>query len=270
MKNLEKFSPLRVAVTGIDGAGKSTAVDSVSSYLGVQGRILKGTNRPVYSVIEGNKQYHYRKLLQLVDKIHGYADESGSRNFVCAVNTFNILLQARHIEPTLTQKLEPDLILGARDVIIDPSVYAIFYSGQLSKRAMPERVNLLKRMTGAPYRDIIFFLTLPPELAVDRIDERLKAQIEVAPTDRPKWAHMHENADALRNLQREYYDALQQIQQRSCTQIFEVATEDFSKDNVAEIINDILKARLRSQDPNPSLVGTNPTARWIKINKKSV
>lgn len=242
--------PLKVAITGIDGSGKSTTLGMVVDDLKQDNRIAKATNRPVYSVINGQKEYHYRALIGFIDRLHGLADQSRNPNLVFAVNTVHVMLQGRLIEPTLMHRVRPTLVLGARDLLVDPAVYAVCYSPPLARKNMSDRVSFLKRLTGAPYRDIIFFLTVPPEEAVARIEGRIRAENEsIEPIERPKWRHMHENPQQLALLQREYSVALAEIQKRSGAEVIPINTSGVEQVNIASLIVNVIRERQRVPMP---------------------
>lgn len=236
--------PLKVAITGIDGSGKSTALAMLVDNLKQDNRIVKATNHPVYSVVNGEKEYHYRRLIGLVDMLHGLADQSHNPNFVCTVNALHVILQGRVIEPTLIQRIQPTIVLGARDLLVDPAVYSVCYSPRLAHKDMPERMDFIERLTGAPYRDLIFFLTVPPEEAVARIERRIKVEEESSDkVERPKWRHMHENPSQLDLLQHEYFKALNEIQKRSAIEVVQIDTSTMIQSEVASLIASIIRKR---------------------------
>ncbi len=239
----EANKPVRASITGIDGAGKSTTLALVVDDLKQDNRIVKATNRPVYSVVGGTKEYHYRRLIGLIDMLHGFADQTHNPNYVCAVNAAHVVLQGRIIEPTLERRIKPTIVLGARDLMIDPAVYAVCYSPRLARKNMSDRISFIEQLTGAQYRDVIFFLTVPPEEAVSRIEGRIEAEnASLAGVERPKWRHMHENPRQLNLLQHEYYDALDEVKKRSGVDIVTIDTLTLDQTEVALLIcNEIRK-----------------------------
>lgn len=250
MLSAEARPALKVAVTGIDGSGKSTTIQSIVDDLGTDNRIIHTASRPTYSLVEGKKQLHFRHLIGLIDKMHGFADNSQNPDLVCAVNAAHVMLQGRVIEPSLIERIKPTLVLGARDLLIDPSVYAVFYSPRLAAKSMAERIDLLSNLTGTSVRDVIFFLTVPPEEAVVRIDSRMeKEKIGASLTGREKWRHMHENAADLEKLQREYYVALDEIHRRSHVEIVEIDTSQMTQSEVG----DLIKSKIRERSAQASV-----------------
>ena len=203
--NKENLNPLKVSITGIDGAGKSTVTGIVVTTLGQDNRVAR-ISRPAYSIVEGYKQNHYQRLLNVVDSLHEIADRTCNKRCVLCANVLNVLLQGRIIEPGLIRRIKPDIVIGSRDYLIDPAVYAIFYSPLLAKKNMDDRITHIQRMTGIYFRDIIFFLTVPPDEAVSRIEKRIALErANSTKPERKKWRHMHEQTHHLSLLQPQYY-----------------------------------------------------------------
>jgi len=243
------ISSLRAVITGVDGAGKSTTAGFVVNALGHEYRIAKpGPSRPFYTMVDGNKRYYYQNTIKLIDRLHAIADRSHRPDFVGAVNAINVILNGRVVEPDFIRRVKPELVLGARDFYIDPAVYSVIYSPRLGKKPMNERIDTLKRITGAPYRDIIFFLTVPPEEAISRIEGRIAAErLNPNSTEREKWRHMHEQPDILNNLQMEYYNALNEVQKRHPVQIYEINTSGILQSEVVDSITHTIKTHLENR-----------------------
>lgn len=243
----ELLRPLKVSITGIDGAGKSTVTDLTALSLGQDSRIAR-ISRPTYSIVRGQKTMHYEKLLRGVDRLHAIADQMEDITLICGVNALNVVLQGRVIEPGLIRKIRPNLVLGSRDYLIDPSVYAIFYTRRFSRRDMESRLSRLQIISGLDFRDVIFFLTVPPDEAVARIDRRISLE-KSDPTKplREKWRHMHEKSEHLGRLQCEYNEALEVARKRSGTQIIEIDTTRHTQDETASLITDKLKDLLNER-----------------------
>lgn len=258
-------SPLRAVITGIDGAGKSTTAGIIAKQMGKEYILVKpGPSRPVYTIVGGKKQYHYHRIIGLIDRLHGFADKTKNPGFIGAVNTINVYLNGRVIEPSLVQRFQPELVLGARDFYIDPAVYSVVYQPYLASKPMGERIDFLKTVIGAPFRDIVFFLTLSPEEAIERIKRRIaKERITPGAGEREKWRHLHENPETLTRLQTEYYDALRAIQSRSPVKIYEINTSGIPQIRVADFIATIIREYIQ----NITLRGSNGS--WTKIERDS-
>ena len=238
-------NPLKVSITGIDGAGKSTVVEDVVNSLGdlTVAKIV----RPVYTHIDEQREYHFSKLMKVVDFAHNMGDRMQSKKLSITANAIDVILQGRVIEPHFIRNLNPELMLGARDYLIDPAVYAVYYSPRLADRSMKERIDFFQKLTGVSVRDVIFFLTVPPEEAVARIERRIQLEAEGTSSKRPKWRHMHENPRDLGILQEEYYSALDEIGRRSDPEIVEIDTSMYTQAEVATTITAVIKGKLNGR-----------------------
>lgn len=233
--------PLKISVTGIDGSGKSTVCSMVTCELGVDSSLVK-LSRPVYSIEKGEKKYHFEKLVSAIDWLHEKADHSRNINLVLAANTLNVVFQGRVVEPLLMARLKLDYVIGSRDYLIDPSVYADFYSPLLAKQPMAQRIETMKRITRLDFRNVIFLLTVPPDTAVCRIENRIKEEARTGKkVERPKWRHMHENSRDLAKLERGYHKALDVVAGQSNTKIIEIDTTINNAVAVSKIITEYIK-----------------------------
>lgn len=257
-------SPLRAVITGIDGAGKSTTAGIIAERMGKEYRLAKcGPSRPVYAIIDGRKQYHYQRILGLIDHLHRLAEKTKKPEFIGAVNAINVVLNGRVIEPSLIQRFQLELVLGARDFYIDPSVYSIVYQPRLARKPMNERIDFLRTVTGVPFTDVVFFLTVPPEEAVTRIERRIAIERQnPGASEREKWRHMHENPETLTLLQHEYYGALTELQTRSPVQIYEIDTLGMPQLQVADFIANTIREHVGNRS------GREGGSNWIKIENE--
>lgn len=189
----------------------------------------------------------YASATRAIDNLHHYADRLRSRTLVSAVNAFSLILSARLFEPTLVEKYQPDVVMHGRDYYVDPAVYSIFYSPRLGNKPIAERIDKLRQMFGAPFRDMVFFLDLPPEEAVARITARLERErANPKATEREKWQHMHENVPVLTLLRAEYFRTLEALKDKSPrTSIFKIEVKDKPREEVAGCIAAQISLRLR-------------------------
>lgn len=249
---MEKVRPLSVSITGIDGSGKSTVMNSLAEDLGQDINLLR-ISRPTFSIVEGEKRNHYTSLLRSIDALHHIADKTASPSCVLAANTVNVVLQGRVIEPSLIRSQNPELVVGTRDYLVDPSVYAIFYSPRLADKPMDERLKLMHRITGLPYREVIFFLTVPPDEAVARIEKRIQEERQkTTGVEREKWRHLHEYPDHLEMLQKEYYHAFDVVKDQSAqTLVYEIDTTLYPKAEIADLIGSQIRQTLQERTGSP-------------------
>lgn len=258
--------PLRAAITGIDGAGKSTTASMVADKIGNRYRIVEpGPSRPIYTVINGKKRYHFEQLIKTIDLLHNIADKTRKPERIGLVNAINVCLSGRVIEPSLIRRFKPDVVLGARDFYVDPSVYSIIYQPYLASKPMSKRIDFLGKITGVPFCNIVFFLTVSPHEAVMRIEKRIeKEKLAAGAAYREKWRHMHENPESLALLQNEYYNALTELQGKSPVQIFEINTQGMPQIKVADFIANIIRKHRAESGAESEVVSKS----WTKIENE--
>jgi len=231
----------RLAITGPDGAGKSTTARMVALQIGQDFRLIQpGPSRPVYAVVNREIQYPFQSLIQLIHRLHGLADRTRRPALVGAVNALNVLLCARVVEPILIRRFDPELILRGRDPRVDPSVYSSVYLPIFARQPMEKRIDSLGRLTGLPCSDVIFFLTVPPDEAIRRIEARIvleKGDPSIISATRSwRWRHIHEDPDTLAFLQSEFYRGFDALLRRWPVQIYEIDTFCMPQAQVVDFI----------------------------------
>lgn len=242
-----KDSPFRVSVVGIDGSGKGSVTDTIAEGFGQERRVAR-IGLPTYTIVEGQRSEPYRRVLGAIDRLQSLP---GGVDIA-----LNVLLQGRVVEPGLVRSMMPELLIGSRDYVIDPSVYATLYSPTLSKRPMGLRMDVMQRITGLSPRNAIFFLSVPPEVAVERLERRLAAQKAgvYIPGDR-RQRDKHENVHDLKTVRREYHEALNVVTKHSSTQVFEIdATRE--QDEVAGRVRSAIASFMQGTQPQESSVLT--------------
>lgn len=234
---------LKVSITGIDGAGKDTTAELVANSLVADGisPILK-TNRPVYMVDESGTHEVFAKANSRIDSLHNVADQRRNPSQIVAVNAVNVVLHARRFENSPEAK-NAQALISSRDWRLDPVVYSEFYLPRIASLLPTEkRIRFLQILT-ASERDAIVLLKIDPELAVERIKERMRQEAGDDPDDhmRLKWRHMHETVPELTRLQAGYDPAATALQAiRPETRIIEIDTTYLDKLTVSAIAQQAL------------------------------
>lgn len=246
---MSKEKLVRGVVTGIDGAGKDSTLSAAIEILGQDYDIVK-ISRPAVCMVKGNKILEFTSTFKMIDLLHSTADRMGNIRAILAVNAINVLFQTRVVEPALTRKYQPDLIVGARDMLVDPSVYSVFYAeGSLASQSERERLLTMRRLTRTAFRDTIAYLTVDPELAVRRIESRMDEESRGKPTIRKKFRHLHEDQENLRILAETYYRVFAALQTLSPTSILEIRTDERTRKEVSMMIVDHFRSYLEGKYP---------------------
>lgn len=259
---LEREHYPKVAITGVDGVGKST-----STWYALE-RLAKGDgltiikpNPPAEVITPDGRINQYIGLYSLVDKLHAFVDRYQNKALVLLVNTFRVTIQGRIVEPRMIIHNKPDVVVTTRDLITDSAVYQVFYAPKKLLPPAPQRIDRAKRISGSPYRDLIVFLTVDPDEAVRRIERRIEEEKSRLPIgQRPHWVHLHENTGAIQLLQAEYYEVLPIIRWRHPTRVAEIDTNIYPREEVSSIIRDEILA----------FISGNNQREWVNYPAKDI
>lgn len=229
--------PLRVSITGIDGAGKDTvARQSLHELSAEQNNTMIKLGRPSYVFENGQQSQIFRRTISLIDNLHERTDAIGVSNLILAVNALGVVVQSRGIEQAAA-RYRPDVIASSRDPRLDPIVYFNYYGGRgADKISYPTRGEVMQRVTGID-RDLIVLLKISPENAMKRIRERFEDAFDPSAVyDRKRWQHVHENPRELARLAEGYEAALEQVDYLADTPVVRVDTNDLSMREVVDAV----------------------------------
>ncbi len=250
---MEAMEPYRLSVTGIDGAGKDTVTTEALTRLSEDAglRVAKLT-RPYAEIRNGRQREIFKFSKKMIDAAHRYADGTERRTVVGGVNAGNVMLESRLLEPIVSRwQPAPDIIASTRDLRVDPAVYSGYYFPN-TKAAKNEAtlVERLTKLTGLS-RDMIIWLQVEPEVAVERIETRMEReayQREHQNNHRPKrekWLHMHENPDDLAELAAKYSSAIDRVKElQPQTEIIGIETTFMDQEAVTQLVYDAIARAL--------------------------
>lgn len=236
---------IETSTTGIDGSGKTTACLKASEKLAKDGYLVMDLSRPLIEYRGDAQVEHFGRLVSVINAMRVFADASNSRKIAFTANLAVVLLQTRLIEVIALQRVRPEITMTSRDYIIDPVVYATYYSKKLMADHKERRMKQTQLLTGSRHKDIIFWLTLDPEVAIQRIGNR-SADSGAAVSSRHRY--MHENVDSLRGLQEEYRSAFLVVQRVSPnTEIYELRSDRLDPDDIADNMTRHINSRLTTR-----------------------
>lgn len=201
--------PLRVALSGIDGSGKSTSASAVSRRLAGEGYVVVHPLRRAYVDRPGREREHFGdRVHDLVDRAHRALDRAGSRAGVGLTNVLYARIWSA-MQAWAIERYQPDIVLNGRSASLDPAVYSPFYFP--FSRALPpaSRIRLSRSIGGVPPSDLHFLLDVPADVAHARILARIDHERACGADDREKWTHMHETPAALADLRRRFARCVQ-------------------------------------------------------------
>ncbi len=183
--------PLRIAVVGMDGSGKSTVVGSMIKRF--QGKyrfeLLKALPRPTRTYAITN--WVERKLDQLALK----GDELSQKHLLIVSQAIQ-----NAIYPFLRIGAEKkkDIIIYERHPLIDYETYGPYYGGKAATK-------MGKFLSAAPHPDIIIHLDVSPEKAYRQVLSRIGAG------HRKKVPHLHESLGELRKVRARFDKAISKL-----------------------------------------------------------
>ncbi len=168
-----KKRPLRIAVVGIDGTGKTTVTNHIARILGKSKKVEIVTLAPRKKVM---KTKTGKKIVGFVERINRKADKKNDKSYVAISQ---ILMNRIFPWIRLGKEKKADVVIYERHPKIDYNVYGDYYLGRVIK-------NIEKIASGTPNPDIIFYLDSDPEIAFKRIVKRQKRD--------KKYLHPHERS----------------------------------------------------------------------------
>ncbi len=260
--NSERINNLKVATAGIDGVGKTTSLNFSSNKLFEKGvERISFLGRKPFSVENGEKKYHL-PILSVLDYLHETADRTGNKKLVLFTNIAHIITQGRVVEPYMERKVLPDITLSPRDVLVDSAVYAGIYWPELSEKGIPTCISKAKSLSSMEPRKLLFYLTAPTDIAMQRIEKRLdEKSFDRKTHNRPKWAHIHEkDPNLLESLSKRYLPVLNYYRETFGTEVHEVDTFKLNEEEVGNYIADTILERMT----NPS---TFRRGEWVKTER---
>lgn len=197
----------RVSLSGIDGSGKSTSIDEISTQLSQEGYTVAHIRRPSY-VDRPNKERKYfaTHINNFIDFLHRSADDYNNKTLVGLINIAHCNI-SNLIEGYTIHEFKPDIIFSGRDPFLDTFAYSSYYFS-FTKDLDPtfkKKINLL--LNSNSMYDLIFYMDIDPSLAYERILTRIEKEKNGA-KHRKKWAHMHENPEGLNFLKDQFEIAI--------------------------------------------------------------
>jgi len=245
--------PPTAAIVGVDGAGKTTVFRKVVEELR-DSEDIYNVSEPTYMISPGSR---VKKRLSS----NPVAYHAKGHPWIHTINSLLTMIRGRVIEPRKINDNSPDILMYDRDKFqIDPAVYAMFYRPRLEKKTMLARLESLHRLNGRPYPDMVFFLTIDPEIAIRRIEQRIQEEKEQLGIKRGHryWRQKHEELDHLTRLQNQFRVALETLQELCPVDVYEIETDELSPEEVSERIQNVITTR---RDNN-----TMSEKKWIKFS----
>jgi len=226
----------KVTFSGIDGCGKSTTIDVISTQLSYLGKTIIHPYRPAFAQLPGgNREYFGKTINGLVDDAHQWADTRDSKLLVGLVNVLYGRVWTL-LEQYALHKYNPDVVLMGRDPLLDPFVYSHFYFPHI-RVSSDERIRTIRRVNGAGLADLLIYLDVSPDQAYQRILARIEKEKSFGAKDRAKWGHMHENPNDLNFLRDTFEEGISLLQEKLGVKIIRVDASRPHHEVIAEVLN---------------------------------
>jgi thymidylate kinase len=234
-------TPLRAAVVGIDGAGKSSTALRAVALLASGLRVVK-PGRNAFFAQGGAREELSPRIDATFERLFAKVDATRNRRLIGASRVAFISYQG-FIEPRLVERTRADLVLGTRCMIVDPAIYAPFYSPAVGRLSLRARLGMFERLSRLPYRDLYLLLRTPPAVAIERIHKRIAKAPGYECQPRDYWLHLHERADVLQAIGSAFEEALALVAARTGAKVVLVDTTAHDEAGVASFIAEVIGER---------------------------
>lgn len=238
--------PLRVAVIGIDGAGKSSTTLRAIELLAGEGVICK-PGRDAFAQQGARREYCVPAISNFFERLFKRVDGTRRRALIGASRLAFIGYQ-RWLEPHMIRRYQPKLILSTRCMIIDPAIYGDIYSTALTRFSLERKMLALRRFSGLPFRDLYLFLETPARVALDRIHCRIANTPGFEHQPREYWLHLHESEPVLRRLGDRFAEALEVARTLAPFDLVRIETALHQEGEVAGRIASEIRSRLAAAE----------------------
>ena len=233
---------MRVAVVGIDGAGKSSTTLRAIAQLASLGRgTIAKPGRDAFVQRGEHRTYVAANVSNRFERTFQRVDATRNRALIGATRLAFIAYQG-WLEPHLVREYRPAVLIATRCMIVDPAIYSAVYSPALSRVSLERRLMAFARLARLPFRDLYVFLRTPAEVAMERIHARI-AQLPGAELyPRERWLHLHEQESILRRIGDAFPEALEAARKLAEFKVVEIETERMTESEVADRIANEVRA----------------------------
>jgi thymidylate kinase len=224
---VSRGAPAEIFLTGIDGSGKSAALDSLISRLDGRYRILSNGDE-LYVHFKGQKNRASKwGLHTVIDRLKGRPRYFPLRGLLSLLS-----FAARCFEAAYLKRYgNIDLLLYETDTVLHPAAFSAFHFPWIRRIDRGVRLKILQALFGPPKNSLTFYLDTDFHTANDRIVRRSKAP------------DPHENVRDLEILKREFDDVVR-IASVKDTRIIRINTNNRSIDAVVNEMETALKEKL--------------------------
>ncbi len=207
--------PIRIAVVGIDGTGKTSTVSYLEDKLKPLGRVRVMTLTPRANRVSGKLP---KLVVGALERLNRISDKTGNR---LPISVSQILMNRLLPVIRLAKEHKTDFIIYERHPSLDYAVYGKEYVGETIAR-------IEHKLSGVPDPDIIVYLRASPEVAIERIKRRTKPP------------HPHERGIKELKTARERFDKLIEKMKRKNIQVVEIDADQPLDKMLEEVKNKVI------------------------------
>jgi thymidylate kinase len=229
--------PKRISIIGIDGSGKSTTTLKAIHLLSNRFSVCK-TGRNPFFISKGEVSQCVAKVAGFIERLFKKVDATKRREWIGLTRVLFVLFQG-WLEPYMIRRYHPDVVMTTRCMLIDSAIYTDFYYPSLSRRMTVERkLNLARKLSRLPFRDLYFFLDTPIPTALARIHKRISDEHPEISYGRDYWLHLHENETSLQELDQKFRLVLRVARGTADFRTVDIDTAKRDEEKVAEVISE--------------------------------
>ena len=234
---------LRVAVIGIDGAGKSSTAMRAIELLRSDFAIAKAGRDPFF--VRGAER------IDCLPRVSGFVEtafkraDATRRRLPIGATRLAFMRWQGWLEPHMIRRFQPDVLLGTRCMVVDPAVYAEIYLPTMARWSLARRLRAFRYWSGLPLRELYVFLHTPARVALLRIHGRIARLPGYAEASREHWLHLHEEEATLARLGARFEAALAAARTLGKFELVTIDTQGYDEPGVAGRIAEEVATRAR-------------------------
>jgi len=238
---LKKKRYLRVSITGIDGVGKTSAIHALLTHFAPTDVAVR------YLPVDTEKKDVFSWIDGILEKIWLFSEKRGWKFILSLLYPIATLLYKPSCLLRFSFGREPRILINHRDPIIDSSVYVDFYWGcivKILRLSQSAKIKWAKQIILEDLPDIVILLETDPEIALARIETRIKER-KLEELQSPKSVkHFHETKKTLRELQAAFKEVLWEAKRiKPSMEVYCLNTERLSPKAIGFLVARIIKAK---------------------------
>ena len=224
------------SITGPDGSGKTTTVETVAQLLGQTHLVgvLTSLRTAPYVVFQEKKHYLFQNETARIKSVYETGQRLKNTPIVFVAFMARAILEGRFIQPKMKQQDKPDFLIQDRNRSIDPIV--LFWTYVTKGLPVSLMMHTIEALTGRQFVDNLFLLTVDdPKVAIKRLERGEKQD-------------HHETEDNLKKMQGNYQTLAPMFVSRG--RIGQIVTIDTVKNDQSAVAKIVYQKIIQGPVPN--------------------